>query len=113
MTQILTLNEVDGIHSWPDCPSNAPHPYLRNPHRHRFVVECQFDVCGENREREIFGVQDEVDAFVANSYPHADALVDFGARSCEMIAREIAEALRASVCTVREDGRGGARYVRQ
>lgn len=117
MTRVLTLNEFDGVHRWASCPATAPHNYLASPHRHRFTVECEFAVDGEDRALEIFEMQDRVEKFIRAQYPpfsnSPDALLDVGARSCEMVAHEICDGVDAVACTVREDGRGGARYVRE
>ena len=117
MTRILTLNEFDGVHRWSGCPQGGPHPYLVHAHRHRFTVECEFAVDGEDRELEIFALQDRVWAFILAQYPpfanSPDALLDVGGRSCETVAHEVCDGTGAVACTVREDGRGGAKYVRE
>lgn len=117
MTRVLTLNEFDGVHRWQSCPATAPHNYLALVHRHRFTVECEFVVDGEDRALEIFELEDRVEKFIHAQYPpfanSPDTLLDVGARSCEMVAHEICDGVDAVACTVREDGRGGARYVRE
>ena len=113
MTLMLTRNDIAGCHRWGSCNRNSIHGYLADRHRHLFTIECEFHVSGEDREKEIFASEDTIDAFIHGSYMTRGNLVDFGERSCETIAREICIGVGAASCTVREDGRGGARYVRE
>lgn len=113
---VISHCEFPGVHRWPSCPAGHPHGYLKNEHRHTFVVECGFGVEDEDREVEIFKAEDDVVEFVVGKYGMAGGsgfLVDFGERSCETIAREVCLGVGANWCEVREDGKGGARYVRQ
>lgn len=112
MLSVIAYNEIAGIHAWTDCPSETLHNYLRTPHRHIFVIETEVPVIQSDREVEIFELQDKIEDYIRETYNHCGTLVDFGSESCEMIARRIAEAFNAISCTVREDSKGGARYVR-
>lgn len=113
MTLILTRNEIAGCHRWEQCDTTKIHGYLAYKHRHQFVIECEFSVSGEDREKEIFACEDAICDFVHANYEAQGNIVLFGNRSCEMIAREICIGVGADSCTVREDGRGGAKYVRE
>ena len=112
MTIVIACNEVAGTHCWENCPVGFPHPYLKSPHRHIFFIETEFEVSDEDRQIEIFEAQDNINRFIEKHYGKNSAGIDFGGDSCEMIARKIVEAMGAKQCTVREDNKGGATYVR-
>ena len=113
MTLILTRNEIAGCHKWASCDRKSPHGYLADLHRHLFTIECEFHVSCEDREKEIFACEDAICNFVHANYEAQGNIILFCNRSCEMIAREICIGVGADSCTVREDGRGGAKYVRE
>lgn len=111
---MITHNEVQGLHRWVKCPKGHGHEYLKAKHRHTFVIECGFTVTHNDREKEIFDMQDVVEHWIRQGYRyHGDGLYDFGGASCEMIALYIAGKVDADWVEVREDGKGGARYARQ
>lgn len=109
---VICHNEIDGLHQWATQPQTAPHGYLKNAHRHTFVIETKFEVTEDDRQIEFFARQDEIEQFVRDRFGIAGELVNFRDASCEMIAKAIAERFDALSCEVREDGKGGAIYVR-
>lgn len=101
---VVTNNVVEGCHFWENADGKVE--YLKYPHRHMFVIECEFSVYGTDREIEIFTMQDEIEKYITDKYGKP-AL--FGGRSCEMIAEEIMdEFVDCFSCKVLEDGFGGA-----
>ena len=109
-TTIETLNEFVGYHCWPDAPQEVA--FLRSPHRHVFIVRCEFPV-EASRALEFFMQERKVRSFFEFKYYHDEAGYRFEARSCEEIAREVLEAFpEASACSVSEDGREAARVRR-
>lgn len=92
---------VDGFHRWPDAPE--PRDYLADRHRHRFTMSVRIPVLHNERDVEFHDLLD----FCAGLFvsPH-----DFGGRSCETIAEQLAESVadefRAGEvrATVGEDG---------
>lgn len=113
--------QFDGLHHWPDAPKQVE--WLRHVHHHVFHVTVTVGVGGDDRELEFFLVREEAIA-VIDSWPPFDygpegavrverlpatGVKMLGARSCEMIARDLAEQLvlrlnRPVSCIVSEDG---------
>ena len=115
MTEVICINRFSGIHAWSGCPNGFLHDYLASPHRHEFMVETRFRVTDDDRQIEFLEMQDRIAEYVAIAFPlHAGTSVfDFGGLSCEMLARRIADYFHALSCEVREDGFGGAKFVRE
>jgi len=81
---------IIGYHQWPDAPDLRA--YLRNSHRHRFIITTAIEVFEEDREIEFHDFL----AFCQQSIPHRETHIEsepinFGAMSCEAIARGLAE----------------------
>lgn len=98
--------EVEGFHHYP----NAPHPvkFLEHHHRHLFRFIIKYKVTDLNREKEIFMQQDVLKEYIGECYGYP---AQFGAMSCEMIAKELLEFILDDggvYVEVLEDGKGGA-----
>ena len=105
---ILTHNEVEGFHQYPNAPANCD--YLSDKHRHIFVIDCSFEVAHNEREIEIITQQRLIYDFLVMQFGRP---AQFGNMSCESIAENLLEAFpEMSSCTVREDGYGGAALTR-
>ena len=103
-TWVITHNEIEGLHHWNDAP--VPVNYLKNLHRHVFVIECQFKVKDADREIEIIMQQDKIENYITEKYGKPAM---FGHMSCEMIAEDILNFFEGCTsCRVLEDGMGGA-----
>jgi len=103
-TYVTTINEIEGLHYYPDAPDNVS--FLRHPHRHIFHVECRFKVSHDNREIEIFTQEEEITRYLTERFGNPCM---FGRMSCEMIAVDIINAFPETLeCKVTEDGKGGA-----
>ena len=110
--QIVTHNEIIGVHRWENAPEK--YAYLRNIHRHVFVIRCKFSVTHSDREIEINDMQEFIDRHFKENFitdPSAGAGIFFGNMSCEDIARYCIDRFACDECEVLEDGFGGA-YVR-
>lgn len=107
---ITTRFAVPGLHRWPDAPDRRS--YLRHPHRHLFRVEVTCRVSHDEREVEFHDLAEAAEVIFRNeAVPwHPDAsLLNFGARSCESMARTLGHTLQAAgypilSVTVSEDG---------
>lgn len=95
---------VEGIHCWSECPIPEV-SFLRNPHRHIFHITCQKEVTHNDRDIEIIMFKREVESYLRTKY---GTPCDFGGMSCEMIASELTNAFKLSICEVMEDGENGA-----
>lgn len=96
-----------GIHRWPKAEGR--HEYLQHPHRHLFKGVATIEVFDSDRELEFLAVKDFLEEDVLPEYK------DLGARSCELMAREIITNLTARYgahrdieVEVSEDGENGA-----
>lgn len=106
--EVITHNEIEGFHRYPDAPAFCL--YLKNKHRHIFVVRCRFEVEHNERQIEIIDQQREIAEVVAR---HFGSPADFGDMSCEAIAEFLmVEFGEMSCCKVLEDGYGGAALSR-
>jgi hypothetical protein len=101
----------EGIHCWKDAP-DGPRAYLRNPHRHLFVIEARTEVEHDDRQLEFFDVRDQIEGLFGLI---AGPARDLGSQSCEMLARRIGMHLvewsggkHTWAVTVSEDGEAGA-----
>lgn len=106
---VCTL-QVEGLHYWPEASGNVA--YLRQLHRHVFVITLEFPVHDGNREVEIITRQNEIRHYLSDRYGGNDGVCCFGRMSCEDIAGELLDRFPAASCTVLEDGYGGAKLVR-
>lgn len=108
---LVTFTRI-GFHRWPGAtPERA---YLAQTHRHLFHFTVALEVFHDDREVEFHDLLDAAKAAV----PMDGA--DWGAMSCEMMAREVAKALRDKYGAMRtlrivvsEDGEVGAELTFQ
>jgi hypothetical protein len=111
---------VPGFHCWPDAPEH--YGYLRNLHRHEFHFRIEVKVGDPDREIEFIAFKNECVNRVADAFSTEDELFDgvavnFGGRSCEMIAVALHNVLYAVgyhdvvMIEVSEDGENGARAI--
>ncbi len=105
-TTTVITHRAPGFHNWPEAPDEVG--YLSYPHRHMFMFVVGFAVRHDDREVEFHTAQSWLrDAIHDN--------VDYGARSCEMIAKDLARELvvaehpHPTFVEVWEDGEHGAR----
>lgn len=108
--------QAEGLHHWPDATD--PDTYLRDPHRHLFVVIVEVQVFHDDREIEINAAArwlTELLPTLGHAAHLANAPVDFGPQSCEHLATRITEAVkdrygahRQVRTSVLEDGHLGA-----
>ena len=102
--------EAPGWHNWPGAPDHRA--YLRYEHRHLFHVEARREVAHDDRALEFHDVRDVLELAWGGMTGANQAL---GARSCEMMARELINALVGRfgdgppwTVSVSEDGECGA-----
>lgn len=99
-----------GLHNWPAAAEVLPKvSYLAHPHRHEFFFELKKKVDHDDRDIEIINFENEVkDYLKRNFYNQELDLLDFGARSCEMLAQDLVEAYDLCSAQVLEDNLLGA-----
>ena len=78
--------------------------YLQYPHRHVFCFQLAFNVTHGDRDLEFIITRNAVEEYLrANFWSEKYKLLDFGSRSCEMIAEDLKEAFDATKVRVGED----------
>jgi len=110
-TEVYCTLQMEGIHHWPGCPFEEV-AYLRNLHRHVFHIKAHMIVTHSDRDVEFIMLKNQIADYLVETYADHTAtnttILQFGAMSCEMIARDLIEALSLSRCEVSEDGENGA-----
>lgn len=98
--------DIVGFHNYEGAPEDVS--FLQDRHRHIFTVRCKYAVTDLNREKEIFIQTDFVKEYLIESY---GSPCEFGAMSCEMIAKDLLDHIRDDGgvwVEVLEDNKGGA-----
>lgn len=114
--EIYVTTSFVGFHAWPDAPEEVA--FLRNPHRHIFLVRIAFPVSHDDRVLEFFIVKREINRMLRCLFTFNDnGEAELGAMSCEMIAERLIEEMMSlgyepSWCVVIEDGENGAIVTR-
>lgn len=78
---IIVKTSFRGFHQYKDAPEQVA--FLRNKHRHDFIVEAKIEVMHDDRELEFFIEQSALDVTIAH------AINEENVGSCEMAARAI------------------------
>lgn len=106
--EIITYNEIQGFHRYPDAPVSVG--YLSCSHRHIFVIRCKAQVSHNEREIEIITEQDKIEKVLKDGF---GSPCQFDSMSCESIAQYLLERIfELSYVEVLEDGYGGAALTR-
>lgn len=102
MKFIKTKTQFVGFHSWPDAPPETD--FLKDRHRHIFIISAKVEVLHNNRDVEFFHLQDDIVYWLENNVNKHDV------GSCESLAERLLESLetrylkRKIEITVSEDG---------
>ena len=115
--QVYCTLQVEGTHNWPECPFEEV-AYLRDTHRRVFHIKATKQVTHSDRDVEFIMLKHQITTYLRTQYSKAwtslpahmgDFVVhEFGAMSCEMIAKELIEEFDLIKCEVNEDGENGA-----
>lgn len=106
-TEVWCTVLFEAIHNWPGCPFDEV-AYLRNPHRHIFHIKAYHAVNHDDRDVEFIMMKHRIEEYLIATYPDRK----FGAKSCEMLGRELIEKFNLTRCEVSEDGENGAIITR-
>jgi hypothetical protein len=82
---IIVKTHFRGFHAYLDAPDKVA--FLRNLHRHDFLVEAKIEVSHSDRELEFFIVQEDLDNIIKSEINFNDV------GSCEMAAGAIIKGL--------------------
>jgi len=100
-TKIVLNLAIEGIHFWEGCNIEEV-MFLKNEHRHIFYIEIHKEVSHLDRDIEIIKLKREIKNWFG---PEP---VQFGGKSCEMIADGLLEAFDCCYVKVLEDNENGA-----
>ena len=107
-SSIKIKTQFEFIHCWKEAPDEVQ--FLRNPHRHDFLVTCEIQVFHNDRELEFFMVLHRLEHYIENVIiPNSDVTT-----SCEQFAEKILSFLsetygkRKIKVEVSEDGKSSA-----
>lgn len=106
-TEVYCTLQIEGTHNWPNCPFDEV-DYLRVPHRHVFHIKAYKQVFHDDRDVEFIMLKHAIGKYFEIYYDTEKKLHVFGAKSCEMIARELITAFGLCKCEVNEDNENGA-----
>lgn len=107
-TEVYCTLQVEGLHCWPGCPFDEV-AYLRDPHRHVFHIKAHKPVFHDDRDTEFIILKHQIWNYLRLQYYNQQTKTcDFGAQSCEMIARELVDQFGLTKADVNEDGENGA-----
>lgn len=114
-TMVFINFQVEGFHNFPKAAELFPEAsFLADRHRHIFHIKCSKLVNHDDRDEEFILWKRKIQSAIFSKYgkvPSNITTVEFGAMSCEMIARWLLEEFELSECEVSEDGENGAKIV--
>jgi hypothetical protein len=110
-TIVMVKLAVDGCHNFPKAAELFPEvDFLADRHRHMFHFTVACKVHHDDRDKEFIMLKRDVLDYIHSQYTHpGDRTCEFGAQSCEMLAREILERFDCEWVEVWEDQENGAR----
>lgn len=113
-TNVIVKLQVDGTHNWPNAKNVFPEvSFLSDIHRHVFHITAKKAVNHDDRDVEFIMFKRDIADYLYNKYYVLPTRChEFGAKSCEMIAREIFEFFDCEYVSVYEDNENGAEVYR-
>lgn len=105
-----------GLHNWPSASNVFKEvSFLEHKHSHTFNFRLKFQVFHDDRDREFFMEKDKIIRYLRERYSNGtlESILDFGANSCESLARELLEVFDALEVEVCEDLLDSAVCVRE
>ena len=117
-TNIIVKFQLEGFHNFPKAKKLFPEVgFLAERHRHIFHFELEKQVFHDDRDVEFIMFKREVMSYLIDKYGRTDNdntapfayWCEFGAMSCEMIARDLFEKYDLESCIVSEDNENAAK----
>ena len=109
-TNVIVKLQVEGIHWWKDAKNVFPEVgFLSDAHRHIFHITCKKRVFHDDRDVEFIMFKRDIIEYLEHEYFNFESRThEFGAKSCEMLAKEILEEFDCVYVSVFEDDENGA-----
>ena len=110
-TTVIVKLSVDGMHNFPKAAELFPEvSFLADRHRHMFHFTVAKQVFHDDRDVEFIMFKRDILNYLTNQYSDSHMrTMEFGAQSCEMLAREILTRFDCEWVEVWEDEENGAR----
>ena len=109
-TNIIVKLEIEGLHNWPDAESVFPEVgFLASMHRHKWFITAKKEVFHDDRDVEFIMFKRDILEYLEHEYYNFESRThEFGAKSCEMLAKEILKEFKCNYVSVFEDNEIGA-----
>ena len=109
-TNVIAKIEIEGLHNWPAADKVFPEVgFLSYMHRHKWYITAKKPVYHDDRDVEFIMFKRDIEEWLRNTYWSVKSRThEFGAKSCEMLAREIMEEFDCNYVSVFEDNENGA-----
>lgn len=109
-TNVIAKLELEGLHNWPDAKKVFPEvAFLSDMHRHKWYITAKKQVFHDDRDVEFIMFKRDIEEYLRAKYWREDLRTHmFGAKSCEMLAREILEKFNCEYVSVFEDNENGS-----
>jgi len=109
-TNVIAKLEIEGLHNWPDAEAVFPEVgFLANMHRHKWFITAKKEVHHDDRDVEFIMFKRDIEEWLGHQYYNLSSRThEFGAKSCEMLAKEILEEFKCNYVSVFEDNENGA-----
>jgi len=110
-TTVIVKLAVDACHNFPKAAELFPEvAFLADRHRHMFHFTVSKVVNHDDRDVEFIMFKRDIVAYLTKKYYDSNTrTLEFGPRSCEMLAREILEKFDCEWVEVWEDYENGAK----
>jgi len=109
-TNVISKLEIEGMHNWPAAGEHFPEVnFLASMHIHKWFITAKKAVYHDDRDVEFIMFKRDIEDYLKKEYYHETTRThEFGAMSCEMLAKEILEHFDCVYVSVFEDDENGA-----
>ncbi len=109
-TSVIVRLQVDGMHNFPKAAELFPEvAFLAERHRHMFHIEAKKEVFHDDRDVEFIMFKKDITDYLKQMYYKPETRThEFGAMSCEMLAKLILNQFNCTSVSVWEDLENGA-----
>jgi hypothetical protein len=113
-TYIIVSLQIEGLHNWPEARTMIPEMgFLADIHRHIFHIKATKLVDHDDRDIEIILFKRKIFDWLHVQFDKTRiGVCNFGPRSCETIARLIADEFDCSAVEVLEDNENGSVVIK-
>jgi len=109
-TNVIAKIEIEGLHNWPAAQKVFPEVgFLSSMHRHKWFITAKKRVNHDDRDVEFIMFKRDIEEWLGHEYYNLQSRThEFGAKSCEMLAKEIMNEFDCVYVSVFEDNENGA-----